>query len=105
LELVAVALGANVVYLLDSPEPVERSRLSIARSDSGEAVYPVWNRDGTRAFLLDSSRASGAFAPAAVDLELIWTRGGLDAPDVPALYRAGTLDSAVDTVRWSIAMG
>lgn len=102
LELVSVAQGTEVIYFLDSPEPVERTRLSITRSDSGAAVYPVWNGDGTRAFLFNSSRASGAFAAGAVELELTWTRGGLAAPDVPSLYLAGRLDSSVDTVRWSL---
>ena len=102
LELFSVAQGTEVMYLLDSPEPIERVRLSITRVDSGAAVYPVWNSDGTRAFMFDSSRASGAFAAGPVELELTYARGGLATPDLAPLYRDGALEATVDTVRWSL---
>ncbi|HEX7073636.1 MAG TPA: hypothetical protein VF226_06300, partial [Hyphomicrobiaceae bacterium] len=91
-------------FLLDSPEPVDRARLTLARAGSTAAVRVFWNADVTRAFLFDSTVAAGLFAPGIHGLELSWIRGGPATPDVPPLYQAGRLEAPVETVRWNLGV-
>jgi hypothetical protein len=99
-EVLAVDAGAGWFALIESPEPLDWTRLNVERADTGATLPIVWSSDGTRAFLFDVG-PTGLFAADPLSLRWRFHCGGEEAPDLEPLYRNGEL-SAFESIVWDV---
>ncbi len=83
--------------LVESPEPVDWTRVTIRPVDGGATLPVVWSSDGTRAFLFNGSPAS-CFADGSHAVRVSFDRGGPTAPDLDPLYSGGELAHATEDI-------
>lgn len=100
-ECLAIDAPGGWYLLIESPEPLDRARLSIERADLGTPLPLVWSGDGTRAFVF-SDAPDGLFGSSPPPLRWRFLRGGLTAPDLDPLYRGGELSDA-EALIWDLA--
>jgi hypothetical protein len=100
-ETLAIHTGSGFFILLESPEPLDWSRLTLTRADTGAALPVVWSEDGTRAFIFDAGPGR-LFAIGGLTFRLSFNRGGASAPDLDPLYRGGELPPVEDVIIWDL---
>lgn len=100
IEALAIDVPGGYYLLIESPEPLDRARLSVERLDTGARLPLVWSADGTRVFVFHDG-ATGLFGPTAPSLRWKFLRGGMSAPDLDPLYRDGDLKE-VEYVTWDL---
>lgn len=97
----AIDVPGGWYLLIESPEPLDRVRLTVTRADTGAVLPIVWNVDGTRALVFHDG-PSGLFDATPPALRWRFLCGDINAPDLSPLYRNGALASAEDVI-WDLS--
>lgn len=98
LELIRVPTAGTgrSFLLLESPEPLDRRRLTIELVDGGPVLHAIWNRDQTRAYIFP--RDADGFEAGAYRFRIRHSGGGPDRPDLVPLTRDGEVVNAEVTL-------
>ena len=104
MELVQVRVtgGERMFLLLESPEPLDPTRLTL-KYGGGRDARLVWSEDGTRAFLF-SAEADGLFAPGSYEFTFYYHYGGPSALDLLPVYVDGVLGDEEEQVTWNVSL-
>jgi hypothetical protein len=102
IESLEIETPAGNFFLLESPEPLDWTRITVRRASDNVTVPVVWSSDGTRAFIFDAT-STHLFGDGARSLIVSYLRGGPTAPDLDPLYRGGTLSALAEEVTWDLS--